>query len=162
MRRMAWMFMAVLFIGSAGWAQQPTGPTKTKAGVMPRLEAAGEAERGHSFNRAPLQPLTMARLPLGSVRARGWLKHQLDLMTVGMTGRLMEVSKFLAPDNGWFGTEKEGWEEQPYWLRGFYDLAVLTGEERLLAESKRWIDAVLSSQDKDGYFGARYHKCVQG
>jgi hypothetical protein len=96
------------------------------------------------------------------VRPKGWLKHQLDLMVEGMTGRLSEISGFLDPENGWFGGENAGWEEQPYWFRGFYDLAVLTGDARLLAESKRWIEAVLNSQDADGYFGARYHKRLQG
>lgn len=160
MIRTACCLIVVLLLVSAGLAQNPPGLSEAR--VAPRLEAVAAPGGSYSFNRAPLQPRPMARLPLGSVRARGWLKHQLDLMAMGQTGRLQEISKFLAPDNGWFGTDKEGWEEQPYWLRGFYDLAVLTGDPRLLAESKRWIEAVLSSQDKDGYFGARLHKSVQG
>jgi DUF1680 family protein len=92
----------------------------------------------------------------------GWLGHQLDRMVDGMVGRLGELSAFLAPDNGWLGGDNPGWEEQPYWLRGFHDLAVLTADERLLAEARRWIDAVIESQDRDGYFGARYHKAVVG
>lgn len=116
----------------------------------------------YAGNRAPLQPQPFRKLPLGAVRAGGWLRHQLSLMAEGMTGRLAEVSVFLAPDNGWFGTEKEGWEEQAYWLRGFYSLAHLTGNPRLQAEATRWIEAVLASQDSDGYFGARAHKRVTG
>lgn len=83
-------------------------------------------------------------------------------MVDGMTGRLAELSEFLKPDNGWFGGAKEGWEEQPYWFRGFYSLARLTGDARLLAEASRWIEAVLASQDADGYFGAAFHKKVTG
>jgi DUF1680 family protein len=113
-------------------------------------------------NRPPLAPSPLAKLPLGSVSPRGWLKRQLDLMVDGMTGRLTELSKFLAPDNGWFGGDKEGWEEQAYWFRGFHDLAVLTGDPRLLSEASRWIEAVLTSQDAEGYFGARYHRRVVG
>ncbi len=113
-------------------------------------------------NRPPLQANSLSKLPLGAVRPSGWLKHQLDLMADGMTGRLTELSQFLAPDNGWFGTDKEGWEEQPYWLRGFYSLARLTGDARLLAEAARWIEAVLASQDADGYFGASAHKRMPG
>ncbi|MCK4417431.1 MAG: hypothetical protein KAV99_04630, partial [Candidatus Latescibacteria bacterium] len=102
-------------------------------------------ETANSFyctNRPPLLSSPFVKLPLGSIRPQGWLKHQLDLMTDGMTGHLAELSSFLKPDNGWFGGDSEGWEEQPYWLRGFHDLAVLTGNKRLLAESKRWIEAV--------------------
>ena len=122
-------------------------------------------DAGHSRypnNRPPLQANPLIKLPLGAVRPAGWLRHQLDLMADGMTGRLTEVSQFLAPDNGWFGTGKEGWEEQPYWFRGFYSLARLTEDPRLVSEAARWIEAVLASQDADGYFGASAHKRVTG
>ncbi len=109
-------------------------------------------------NRPPLLPSPLVRLPLGSVKPRGWLLHQLELMAEGMTGRLSELSDFLRPENGWFGGDEPGWEEQPYWLRGFYDLAALLGRDDLLAEAKRWIEATISSQDEDGYFGARFHR----
>jgi DUF1680 family protein len=112
----------------------------------------------YNTNRAPLLPSPFTKLPLGQVQPKGWLRHQLDLMADGMTGHLSEISAFLAQTNGWFGGENAGWEEQPYWFRGFHDLAVLTGDECLLAETKRWIDAVFASQDADGYFGAQYHK----
>ncbi len=129
------------------------------------VAAVPTTERSNSFycsNRPPLMPSPLVKLPLGAVRPGGWLKRQLDLMADGMVGRLTEISEFLADDNGWFGGDKEGWEEQPYWLRGFYDLAVLTGDERLLAEADRWIKALFAGQDADGYFGASYHKEVVG
>lgn len=124
-----------------------------------------EAETSNSFyctNRSPLLLSPLTKLPLGSVRPKNWLKRQLELMVNGMTGRLMELSSFLQPENGWFGGNKPGWEEQPYWFRGFHDLAVLTGNKRLLDESRRWIEAVFRSQDDDGYFGAKYNKCIVG
>ena len=113
-------------------------------------------------NKPPLARSSLIKLPLGSVRAHGWLRHQLDLMVEGMTGRLSQLSGFLRDDNGWFGGESEGWEEQPYWLRGFYPLAVLTGDERCIDIANRWIDAVLDSQDAEGYFGAVYHRRITG
>ena len=122
--------------------------------------AATSSNSFYLTNRPPLAPSPLVKLPLGGIAAKGWLGHQLKLMVDGMTGRLMQLSKFLADDNGWFGGQNQGWEEQPYWLRGFHDLAVLTGDERCLAEAERWIEAVLASQDSDGYFGAKYHKCV--
>jgi len=122
----------------------------------------GAGEASYCTNRPPLQGNPLIKLPLGAIRPRGWLKHQLDLMAEGMTGRLSEVSEFLAPDNGRFGTGKEGWEEQPYWFRGFYSLARLTGKACLLSEAERWIEAILGSQDASGYFGAPFHKRVTG
>ena len=130
--------------------------------VVSRPEPAAHPSSLYTFNREPLQPNSMTKLPLGSVHARGWLEHQLKLMTTGMTGRLTEISPFLKPDNGWLGTDKDGWEEQAYWFRGFYDLAALTGDPNLQSQSKHWIEAILSSQDPEGYFGAKSNRCVVG
>ena len=118
--------------------------------------------RFYTTNKSPLLTEPLVKLPLGAIRPKGWLRHQLDLMVDGMTGRLAELSAFLDPENGWFGGGNPGWEEQPYWLRGFHDLAVLTGDEHLLAEARRWIEAVIQSQDEEGYLGARYHRRVVG
>ena len=123
---------------------------------------AETSNRFYVTNRPPLLSNPLVKLPLGCIRPQGWLGHQLHLMVDGMIGRLTELSAFLSPENGWFGGENPGWEEQPYWLRGFYDLAVLTGDARLRSEAERWIEAVIESQDQDGYFGARYHKRIVG
>lgn len=139
-----------------------TEPLKSAKVSVVTSPVIGEGDSIYPANRPPLRANPMMKLPLGSVRPAGWLKHQLHLMADGMTGRLMEVSQYLAPNNGWFGGTEEGWEEQPYWFRGFYSLARLTEEPRLLAEANRWIEAVLRSQDADGYFGATFHKKVTG
>ena len=106
--------------------------------------------RSNSFygaNRPPLLPNPLVKLPLGSVRGRGWLQHQLDLMAAGMVGRLEELSEFLKSDRSWLTRDGiKGAEEVPYCLRGFHDLGVLTGEERLLETSHRWLDAVFAGQ----------------
>ena len=130
---------------------------------VPALGAGGTSQPGrYPQNRAPLASLRLLKLPLGAVRPDGWLRHQLELMADGMVGRLTELSDFLAPGNGWFGGANPGWEEQPYWLRGFYPLGVLAENARIADESLRWIDAVLSSGQPDGYFGAPFHKAVAG
>jgi DUF1680 family protein len=116
----------------------------------------------YTSNRAPLQPNALIKLPVGAVRPKGWLRHQLDLMADGMTGHLSEISAYLKPGHGWFGCPGEGWEEPPYWLRGFYSLGVLTGDARVQAEAARWMDGVLTSTDEEGYFGAGFHKHMPG
>ena len=113
-------------------------------------------------NRDPLHPSPLCKLPLGAVRARGWLSTQLDLMVDGMVGRLAELSTFLRPDNGWFKDGNPGWEEQPYWLRGAYPLAVLTGNRTLMETVQSWIEATLNSQTSEGYFGSSYHRKREG
>jgi hypothetical protein len=113
-------------------------------------------------NRAPLQPAPLIRLPLGTIRAGGWLQHQLDLMADGQVGHLPELSGFLTDNSGWLGGGERGWEEAAYWLRGFYDLSVLTDDDRLDATARRWIEAIIASQTADGYYGSSRNRLVEG
>jgi hypothetical protein len=81
-------------------------------------------------------------------------------MTEGYTGRLYEISSFLTENSGWLGGAERGWEEAPYWFRGFYDLSVLTENKRIDSIAHQWIEAVINSSDKDGYYGSGYNKLV--
>ncbi len=118
----------------------------------------------YNTNQAPLTPLKLTSLPLGAVEADGWLKNQLSLMLDGITGRLPEYGKYFKPENnGWLNSDiQEGWEEVPYWLRGFSTLAILTQDERCLEILKQYIEAVIASQDSDGYFGIKALKAIKG
>jgi len=135
---------------------------QTNVRCVSGLPRAIENNTNNAFNRQPLQANCMAKLPLGSVHAKGWLLGQLTIEANGMTGHISEVSPFMKPDNGWLGGDKDGWEEQAYWFRGFYDLSVLTGDPRLQAEAQKWIEAIIVTQDADGYFGPKNQKCVVG
>ena len=138
-------------------------------GMSVRVVDKPDVTTSNSFypsNQPPLLPSPLVKLPLGSVRPSGWLGHQLELMVDGMVGRLSEISKYLGADSIWLSDEDaampsnyreyRGAEEVPYWLRGFYELAVLTQDTRLLEESHEWIEAILTSQRGDGYFGPAY------
>ncbi|WP_328541028.1 beta-L-arabinofuranosidase domain-containing protein [Streptomyces sp. NBC_00344] len=104
--------------------------------------------------RRSLAPDAFRRLAPGSVTPRGWLAGQLRLQLDGLCGRYEERSHFLDFDaTGWVHPELEGWEEVPYWLRGYVPLAVATGDKAALANARKWIDAVLATQQSDGFFG---------
>lgn len=106
-----------------------------------------------------LETKALSPLPCGSIKPEGWLKYELETMTEGLVGRLYETSEFLVPGNGWLDANGEiGWEEQPYWLRSFIKLAVLTGNRRCLEVSKEWIEKILATQDEDGWYGPQYLK----
>ncbi|MFI0235921.1 beta-L-arabinofuranosidase domain-containing protein [Streptomyces sp. NPDC016845] len=106
--------------------------------------------------RTAVAPDAFTRLPAGSITARGWLAGQLGLQLAGVCGRYEGKSHFLDMDtSGWVHPELGGWEELPYWLRGFVPLAVATRDTDALATSKRWIDAILATQEADGFFGPR-------
>lgn len=110
-------------------------------------------------NREPLLPTPLVKLPIGSITPRGWLRGQLERMRDGMFGRLPELSKWCnRQTSAWCNPQGEGengWEEAPYWLRGYTSLAYVLKDEKLIAEARQWIDGLLSTQRDDGYFGPR-------
>ena len=98
----------------------------------------------------------LSALPLGEIKCvDGWLANQLSLVAEGITGRLPEYGPFFKKEaNGFLYPEsRNGWEEVPLWLRGFYPLAVLKGDAGLLDTAQEYIDAILRSADEDGWFG---------
>src|SRR5207248_5171856 len=110
-------------------------------------------------NREPLAVSPLVKLPIGKIVPRGWLRDQLELEAAGMTGRLAEISPWCKfENNAWTdpqGKGHSGWEEMPYWLKGYGDLGYVLHDEALIKEARRWIDAVLSGQEADGWFGPR-------
>jgi hypothetical protein len=110
-------------------------------------------------NRPPLAASPFYKLPIGSITPRGWLRHQLELERDGMTGHLEQISPWLDfAKSSWadpLGRGKYGWEELPYWLKGYGDLGYVLKDEAIKAEAKKWIGAVLATQRADGYFGPR-------
>lgn len=106
-------------------------------------------------NRAPLRPNVFVKLPPGSVKARGWVGEMLRREADGLAGRLGEISDWLdKKGNAWLEPGgSHGWEEVPYWLRGYHALACQLDDKAKLEESHFWIEAILKSAQPDGYFG---------
>jgi DUF1680 family protein len=110
-------------------------------------------------NREPLLATPFTKLPIGAVTPHGWLRKQLELQAAGFHGHLSQISRFLKKDeNAWLakdGQGKYGWEEVPYWLKGFGATAYLLDNKDQIAEAQLWIEAALASQSPDGMFGPR-------
>ncbi|UJR34692.1 hypothetical protein I4U23_027469 [Adineta vaga] len=105
-------------------------------------------------NRAPIQPVPFQKLPAGAVKPGGWLLGQINLQLNGLNGRLSEISRYLDYDTcGWVDSTKKAWEELPYWLRGYTELGLVTGDQTVLNLAHRWIDGVIATQQADGWFG---------
>jgi hypothetical protein len=106
-------------------------------------------------SRAPLRTTPFVKLPVGSIKPHGWLRHQLDLQLNGLCGRYAEVSDYLKYDgNGWIDpTSNTGGEEVTYWLRGLTPLGFVTGDERVTALATKWMKGMIASQQSDGWFG---------
>jgi len=108
-------------------------------------------------NRAPLITTPFIKLPIASIKPGGWVKKQLELQADGYFGHLGEISKFLIKENNsWLSTDgsgDHGWEEVPYWLKGYSNIAYILERDDMIEETKIWIEAVLNSQQEDGWFG---------
>jgi len=108
-------------------------------------------------NRLPLKQNLLLKLPVGNIRPGGWLGRYLELQKDGLTGNLGEISAWLSKkNNAWLskdGTGDHGWEEVPYWLKGYAHLGYILKDQKITDESKIWLEAAIQSQRPDGYFG---------
>jgi len=138
--------------------------TTVAAGAQTRVSTVDrpDTSRANDFyvaNREPLLPSPLVKLPVGKIKPQGWLLRQLELEAEGFTGHLPELSNFLREEgNAWLsptGEGHSGWEEVPYWLKGYGDLGYVLGDERIIKEARKWIEAALASQREDGWFGPR-------
>ncbi|MBO6124569.1 MAG: glycoside hydrolase family 127 protein [Bacteroidaceae bacterium] len=105
--------------------------------------------------RAPLQQAPLLKLPVGKVQPKGWLRKYLELQRDGLNGQLGSVSAWLDKNNNqWLSNQGDhGWEEVPYWIRGYSSLAYILDDEAMKQEVKTWIQAVLNNQTSNGRLG---------
>lgn len=110
-------------------------------------------DRLYVGNRMPMVQTSLIKLPMGSIRAEGWLKKQLALQVEGLTGNLDNIWEDVGFNSGWLGGTGESWERGPYYLRGAVALAYTTNDSLMLHKIKPWIEWTLSSQQANGFFG---------
>ena len=84
------------------------------------------------------------------IKPEGWLRRQLEIQAEGLSGNLHKIWPDIR-DSAWIGGNCEGWERVPYWLDGFIPLAYLLENEEMIATVKKYIDAIISAQDDDGW-----------
>ncbi|KAA4022106.1 hypothetical protein F3F38_11185, partial [Bacteroides ovatus] len=144
---------ASIVLGVAVTACAPASSSGTVTVVdRPDIQSVNTNYIGY---RAPLRPLNFIKLPVGSIQPEGWVKKYLELQRDGLTGHLGEISAWLEKDNNaWLTTGGDhGWEEVPYWLKGYGNLAYILNDPKMIEETKYWIEGVFASCQPDGYFG---------
>jgi hypothetical protein len=105
-------------------------------------------------NKAPLVKKKYIELPLGNIKPQGWLRMMLEAQRDGSTGHLDQLyPQVMGERNGWLGGDGDQWERGPYWIDGLLPLAYILEDEKLIAKTKPWIEWMINSQGKDGYFG---------
>lgn len=118
------------------------------------MTVGAQNANGYIENRAPLAQKDYMQLPLGQIRAEGWLRLQLDKMKNGLTGHLDEVyEKVCGTRNCWLGGDGDAWERGPYWIDGLLPLAYILNDKELKEKVQPWIEWTLASQQENGQFG---------
>ncbi|MBE6746580.1 MAG: hypothetical protein E7558_03935 [Ruminococcaceae bacterium] len=84
------------------------------------------------------------------IKPEGWLRRQLEIQAEGLSGNLHKIWPDIR-DSAWIGGDREGWERVPYWLDGFIPLAYLLEDEELISTAKKYINAIVSAQEEDGW-----------
>jgi len=135
---------------------QAKAATQVRAELIQHV-AAGTNNKWYTGNRAPLLKEPFSKLPVTAFRPGGWLRKQLELQRDGLTGHLGEISVWLTKkDNAWLtkdGKGRYGWEELPYWLKGYANIGYMLRDSAMVKESMFWINTVLRNQRADGDFG---------
>ncbi|WP_041738661.1 beta-L-arabinofuranosidase domain-containing protein [Echinicola vietnamensis] len=135
------------------------GEQATEVSVVQRMDTTA-TNTHYISNRAPLKPSALIKLPVGSVKPEGFLKEYLLRQKNGLTGHLGEISAWLQKeDNAWLSKDGEGdwgWEEVPYWLKGYANIGYLLEDQQMIDEAKIWLEGTINSQRADGNFGPKH------
>lgn len=108
------------------------------------------------FNKAPLKQHVYVQLPIGSIKAKGWLLKQLEQQRDGATGMaeaLYPEKDNLGKNSDWLGGDGNGWERVPYYVKGLVALAYTLDDPMLKAKAQKYIDWTLNNQQANGLFG---------
>ena len=103
------------------------------------------------------------KLPLGSIRAQGWLRDQLLRSKEGMGGHLDELEPDMIGNSyitrsrvqGLDPAYQAGWCAEigaAYWL-GLIELAFTLQDNALIQKAEQWVNGFLATQEADGYLG---------
>ena len=106
----------------------------------------------YNSSRSPLIETPFVRLPLGSVKADGWLEQQLILQKDGLTGYAEQLYGDIGKAD-WIGGGTPSWERGPYYAKGLIPLAYILNDQGLIKKSQKWINSVIDGQRANGDFG---------
>jgi Beta-L-arabinofuranosidase, GH127/Ricin-type beta-trefoil lectin domain-like len=129
------------------------GPSFLPQRALATTTTTGAGGR-YTPNGSGLAASAFLRLPPGAVAPGGWLSTQLGNQLNGLNGQMTYVSHFLQPGTcGWITPSQYGWEEAPYWLRGYANLGYVTGDATTINAAEQWLTGTIKTQQSSGFFG---------
>lgn len=102
-----------------------------------------------------LAPFKYEALPLGSIKAQGWLQDQLRLAGDGLAGNMFDFYRYVGKST-WMGGEDEYSdlrESATYWFNYIVPLAWTLDDDRLKEQAKTFLDHQIDNQWEDGWLG---------
>lgn len=127
--------------------------------AMVPLALCGQSEENvfvnnYQNNRYPLKQKPYMELPLGAIKAKGWLLEMLKRQKEGASSKMdVLYPEVMGVRNGWLGGDGDQWERGPYWIDGLLPLAYILDDEELKEKVRPWVEWALKSQREDGFFG---------
>jgi hypothetical protein len=101
----------------------------------------------------------MRTLPLGAVKPEGWLRLHLEGQAK-LASALPDISYPFLNGTFWEGEENSAawytWEQRAYWIDGAVRLALILGDDKLLAKSKASLDYTLNHASSNGFLGPKF------
>ena len=148
-------FLKGLGYGAAAWYLLPSSLFGQSPESTDASSGAFGSNAWYPSSRSPVAATPYVALPLGAVRARGWLLKQLELQRDGLTGRADELTDWLPAlnDSAWVGGKGDDREGGPYYAKGLVALAYALDDDGLKKKAQVWIDGYIASQRDDGFFG---------
>lgn len=129
------------------------------------LRVIGVASMDMAANASDgLVPFMFDQLPLGSIKATGWLHDQLQLSADGLAGHLFDFYRYVQRSN-WLGGDfeySELHEAAPYWFNGIVPLAWSLDDQRLKEQARKFLDYTLDHQAEDGWLGPEKTRQTRG
>ena len=123
-------------------------------GLCSTVSLAKADNPDHPNNRYPLIRKPYMELPLGSIKAKGWLLEMLERQKKGASSQMdVLYPEVMGARNGWLGGDGDQWERGPYWIDGLLPLAYILDDKELKQKVQPWIEWTLKSQREDGFFG---------
>ncbi|MBU1145378.1 MAG: glycoside hydrolase family 127 protein [Firmicutes bacterium] len=96
-----------------------------------------------------------SKLKLNNINLSGIHLDILKIQSEGLTKHIGSVFEDLSDHSAWLGGTGESWERGPYYVDGLIPLAYLLKDQNLINSGNKWINSIIDSQDKSGFFGPR-------
>lgn len=92
------------------------------------------------------------RFSANNIEPKGWILDQLKTQLNGLSGHLHEFWPSIK-DSSWIDGNIYSFECVPYWLDGLIPLAFLLNDEKYIKIIQKYIYAIISKQQEDGWIG---------